>query len=122
MNCAVWLCMHVFFFSCTDSTICASDQFRCSSGQCISASNRCDILHSCTDRSDEIGCSEFKNCSFITQFIDKVSLHVCPKLNVAEAYEEHIFTSFLYYDHKYMYIITLMIRNQNGTSRALFDA
>jgi hypothetical protein len=38
------------------SVPCAADQFRCSDGDCISRSFRCDGRSNCRDGSDERGC------------------------------------------------------------------
>ena len=53
---------------CTD---CTSNQFRCSNGQCISASLRCNGVSNCMDGSDEIACSElmkYYNIPFCNMF------------------------------------------------------
>ena len=42
-----------------DNNTCNRWQFRCDSGQCISASGRCDRWYHCTDRSDERNCSKY---------------------------------------------------------------
>ncbi|XP_001625791.3 MAM and LDL-receptor class A domain-containing protein 1 [Nematostella vectensis] len=40
---------------------CASYEFQCASGHCISGSSRCDSDYNCMDRSDEDGCKCFTN-------------------------------------------------------------
>ena len=37
---------------------CQSGAYRCSNGQCIQFTDRCDGTRDCTDGSDEIGCSK----------------------------------------------------------------
>jgi len=39
-------------------TACPDNQFRCASGQCISACKRCDGRADCSDNSDESDCSK----------------------------------------------------------------
>ena len=44
-----------FVIICTVS--CQSGAFRCSNGQCVRSSDRCDGIRDCSDGSDETGCS-----------------------------------------------------------------
>ena len=37
-------------------TVCGSDQWRCTSGQCISSDAVCDQVYDCYDSSDEMLC------------------------------------------------------------------
>ena len=38
---------------------CSSSQFKCYSGECVSGSHRCTSIDSCSDGSDEDGCSKY---------------------------------------------------------------
>ena len=59
---------------------CTANQFRCSSGHCISSSFRCDTDPDCPDASDEMGCVK-PNCSKLKGshhlFISLIQLY-CP--------------------------------------------
>ena len=46
---------------------CASNQFRCRSGECIERSKVCNALVDCRDRDDELGCEHFA-CDPLTEF------------------------------------------------------
>lgn len=37
---------------------CASNQFKCRSGECILGNSQCDGVNDCSDNSDELGCSK----------------------------------------------------------------
>ena len=52
--------MFWFSFPATHGPGCPSDHYRCSNGQCIPASYRCDQDNDCGDRSDEMGCREYQ--------------------------------------------------------------
>ena len=67
---------YVHMSLCTGNTICTPSQFRCSSGQCIPASSRCDGYITCINATDEINCSKFweirevqKNMSLLSYYI-----------------------------------------------------
>ena len=40
---------------------CPRDQFQCVSGQCINATNRCDVKFDCDDKSDEERCGKYSS-------------------------------------------------------------
>ena len=44
-------------FELTITVFCSSGAFRCTNGQCVRSSDRCDGTRDCTDGSDETGCS-----------------------------------------------------------------
>ncbi|CAC5422395.1 LRP2 [Mytilus coruscus] len=41
---------------------CTTNQFKCADGQCIPSEKRCDNTFDCTDRSDEVNCSDPSQC------------------------------------------------------------
>ena len=63
----LFLCYH-FYFLVTD--VCEPNQFRCTNGQCIDASLKCDRKYDCRDGSDETSCS---GCEFI--FMNKFFIY-----------------------------------------------
>lgn len=47
----------------TEDEACGPTEFRCTSGQCVSATMQCDSHPDCKDRSDEEGCTNAPACT-----------------------------------------------------------
>lgn len=66
-----WLCMlgpHPSLILCggfplVAETSCAATEFRCRDGTCIGNSSRCNQFIDCEDASDEMNCSECRDCT-----------------------------------------------------------
>jgi hypothetical protein len=43
---------------------CTEEEYRCSNGQCVNWTQRCDLQFDCWDKSDELHCGEFCDASF----------------------------------------------------------
>ena len=52
-SCMIIHCFQMVYLGCSFS------QFRCTNGQCISSSSRCNGIRECTDGTDERNCSKF---------------------------------------------------------------
>jgi hypothetical protein len=48
----------------TEPQTCAQGEYKCTNGQCMNSTQRCDLQFDCWDKSDELDCGEFIHTLF----------------------------------------------------------
>ena len=68
-------CMSVKFttymYVCLSAVYCTRSQFACYSGECVSDTRRCTGVDSCSDGSDEEGCTDTRTCKSMHNVLRK---------------------------------------------------